>query len=168
MAKPLLTEAEAERFMFSLYDIDFLDWSAQEIHKRIRMRPYDEDHGVHLETEGNALLKNAVPSLLILRLGVLVEQCVGVLCSRLFDRDACKDLGVKERLTEISKLRTINVVGLKSVWLLRSRVAHNPKKVVTWDDVTKHTKVVWDFVEPFAKETAPDMFQPMPPTIAEA
>lgn len=160
-SKPLLTKEQAQRLMFALYDVDFLSWSATEIHTHLQRIEGFGGPGMNpgLQTEGRFLMQR-VPALVILRLGSVLEECIGHLCGQLLPAGSFEGVRMLERIKAVNRVRSIDVPVLSALWKLRVTVAHDVEAEVTWDEVKQYEKAVEALVEPLAKETDPDGYGP--------
>jgi len=147
--------------MFALYDVDFLSWSAIEIHDHFQSVEKYGRSGLNpiLQTEGKFLMQR-VPALVLLRLGSVVEQCIDQLCIKLLSVGDFEGLRLLARLKAVNHVRSIDVTALTALWKHRNRSSHDLDAEVTWDDVKGYEKVVQALVEPLAKEADPDGYSP--------
>ena len=158
-------ELAAQKVLYSLYDLDHLMWQAKDIHERA-------DFGSHLvEMKHHSFYTNdftndaddvfeAFPALAMLRLGIIVEDCVKLICDVLHPEWKIEAEGVRGKLRAIQERHELDVNALIKVWTARSKVAHNSSAVITWEELDEHSKATWKFINAFANLSEPKPFLP--------
>jgi hypothetical protein len=160
-SESLLTKDDARRLMLALYDVDFLSWSALEIHRQLQSAPDYDESGMNrnLQTEATFLMQR-VPTLVMLRLGAVVEECVEKMCEGLLGPGQYERKRLLERVKGVNAVRPLDVTGLTALWQTRNAVAHNVEAAVSWENVRAFELIAEALVKPLAIEADPEGYTP--------